>query len=104
MRRILGARKLGDYEWTERYSVRSLMKMLLADEHTAIDRPIYGEGQQTWHSHFGFNWRALKSKLESRFVLTEERFSPLPWTKGYASSQAWFICKARQPADRSTAG
>ncbi len=95
MRRILGARKLGDYEWTERYSLRAMIKMLFADEHTAIHRTAYGEGPRTWHSHFGFNWRALKSQVESRFLVTEERFSPLPWTKGLASSQVWSICKPR---------
>jgi SAM-dependent methyltransferase len=95
LRRILGAKKVGDYEWTERYSLQAMIQMLFADERTAIDRPTYGEGQRTWHSHFGFNWRALKSKVESRFVLTEERFSPLPWTRGFASSQVWFICRPK---------
>jgi SAM-dependent methyltransferase len=95
VRRILGARKLGDYEWTERYSLQAMIQMLFADERTAIDRPTYGEGQRTWHSHFGFNWRALKSKVESRFVLMEERFSPLAWTRGFASSQVWFICRPK---------
>ncbi len=95
LRRLLGARKLGDYQWTEPYSARAMIKMLFADEHTAIDRPTSSEGQWYWHSHFGFNWRALKPKVESRFVLSEERFSPLPWTRGYVSSQAWFICKPR---------
>ena len=95
MRRILGAKKITDYEWTERYSVRSMIKMIFADARTAIPRPEYGEGPRTWHPHFGFNWRALKVRIESRFVVTEERFSPLPWTKGLASSQVWFICKPR---------
>ncbi len=95
MRRILGARKLGDYEWTQRYSLRAMIKMLFADEHTAIYRTPLREGPLTWYSHFGFNWRALKSKVGSRFLVAEERFSPLPWTRGLASSQVWFICKPR---------
>jgi SAM-dependent methyltransferase len=95
IRRLLGARKLGDYEWTERYSLRAMVRMLFADQHSTIDRPFYGDGQRTWHSHFGFNWRALKSKVESRFVLVERTFSPLAWTRGFASSQVWFICRPR---------
>ena len=95
LRRLLASRKLGDYEWTQRYSLRAMIKMVFADEHTAVHRTAIGDGPRTWYSHFGFNWRALKSKVEARFVVAEQRFSPLPWTKGLASSQVWFICKPR---------
>jgi|ERR1019366_2887607 SAM-dependent methyltransferase len=95
VRRVLGARKVGDYQWTERYGLLQLMKMVFARENTAIPRPVHSDGRLKWHTHFGFNWRALARSIERRFVVEDLRFTPLGWTREFASSQAWFVCRPR---------
>jgi SAM-dependent methyltransferase len=96
MRHWLAKRKVGDYGWTETYSLGALVKMFFADEHTAIERPVYRHGEgPSYHSHFGFNWRALGTRIRERFVVEEQTFSPLSWTRGFVSSQAWFVCRPR---------
>jgi SAM-dependent methyltransferase len=97
VRHWLGKKKVSDYEWYETYPLGVLVKMIFAGEHTSIERPIYGEGGDgvPHHSHYGFNWRALSRRIGERFVVEERRFSPLGWTRGFASSQAWFVCRPR---------
>jgi SAM-dependent methyltransferase len=96
MRQWLGKRKVGDYNWSEKYPLGTLFKMVFADERTCIERPVYGQGDgMPYHSHFGFNWRALAVKLRQRFLVEQQTFSPLSWTRGLVSSQAWFVCKLR---------
>ena len=94
IRTISGWRSIGDYKFRERYTVAELTTMLLADEWTAIERPIYSasDGAQPFHGHKGFNWRALRCRLQDTFEIRETRFSPLEFLRGYLSSQAWLIC------------
>ena len=96
VRHRLGKKNVGDYQWTERYPLGLLVRMIFAGERTSIERPVYGEGDGVpYHSHYGFNWRALSRRLGERFVVQERRFSPLGFTRGFASSQAWFVCRPR---------
>lgn len=94
IRTISGWRSIDDYKFREKYSVAELVTMLLADERTAIDRPVYSgpDGAQPFHGHKGFNWRALRHRLQDTFKIRETRFSPLELLRGYLSSQAWLIC------------
>jgi hypothetical protein len=94
MRRLLGLARVGDYQYTEPYSVQDLARMVLADETTSIDRPVY-DGEPRFYTHKGFNWRALERRLREDFVVESRRFSPLPWSRGLVSSQAWFVCRKR---------
>jgi SAM-dependent methyltransferase len=96
MRQWLGKNKVGDYSWSEKYPLGTLLKMVFADERTAIERPVYRQGDgPPYHSHFGFNWRALGARLRERFAVEEQGFSPMSWTRGLVSSQAWFVCRPR---------
>lgn len=96
IRRLLGLRKVGDYAWTEKYELGTLLKLVLADENTSVPRPLYPDDGPGCHSHYGFNWRALRKRLERDLVVEESLFSPLAWTRGLASSQAWFVCRVRR--------
>ncbi|HWZ46202.1 MAG TPA: methyltransferase domain-containing protein [Candidatus Saccharimonadales bacterium] len=97
LRRAAAWRSLGDYKYFEKYTWREFLKMLMADDHTTIERPVYftdtrlRSGQ--FHGHKGFNWRALKPLIEQHFAVEQVKFSPAGWSRGYASSQAWFVCK-----------
>jgi 2-polyprenyl-3-methyl-5-hydroxy-6-metoxy-1,4-benzoquinol methylase len=98
IRAIAGWRSIGDYKFREKYTAAELATMLLADERTAIQRPIHTgpDGSQPSHGHKGFNWRALRYRLQDSFEIRTTRFSPLEFLRGYASSQAWLICAPRR--------
>jgi 2-polyprenyl-3-methyl-5-hydroxy-6-metoxy-1,4-benzoquinol methylase len=95
-RRVAGWRRLGDYRYNERYSAAELVKMVFASGTTTIARPKYygepGNEKSAYHGHKGFNWRWLRRKLQDYLMVAETRFSPLAWSRGMLSSQAWFIC------------
>ncbi|MGH7271843.1 MAG: class I SAM-dependent methyltransferase [Polyangiaceae bacterium] len=95
MRHFLVRRNIGTYKWTEKHSLGSLTKMVFAGRNTAIERPLYQEGPASWHSHHGFNWRSMRERVATRFVIEKTHFTPLPFTRGFVSSQAWFICRPR---------
>ena len=94
IRTVSGWRSIGDYKFREKYTVAELATMLLADERTVIERPIYSglDGTQPFHGHKGFNWRALRCRLQDAFEIRETRFSPLEFLCGYLSSQVWLVC------------
>jgi len=47
-------------------------------------------------SHVGFNYRALRTRLQREgFVIEQEVFSPLPWLGGLLNSQVFWLCRRR---------
>jgi len=92
IRKLAGWRGLSDYKHYERYTIRNAFRMMFATRETVFDRPIYG----TSHSHYGFNWRALRERVKAHLTLERTRFSPLAWLGGLVSSQAWFICRPKK--------
>ncbi len=106
LRRAAAWRNLGDYKYFEKYTWREFIKMLLANERTAIERPVFFTDRELragpFHGHKGFNWRALKLRLSQFFSVERVEFSPAGWSRGYVSSQAWFICKPlRKPGSKN---
>lgn len=101
MRMIAGWRRLGQYQYREKYSTAELMRMLFAAESTAIERPIYdadpSDPATGYHGHKGFNWRRMRRQIAEGFEVKQTRFSPLHFTQGWLSSQAWFLCGAGKP-------
>jgi hypothetical protein len=95
MRFFLGLKKIGDYHWFERYPLSGLLRMVFAGERTEMERPVYSAGDHRWHSHYGFNGRALKSRVAETFVIEREHFTPLAWSRGIVSSQVWFVCRPK---------
>ena len=100
VRTVARWRGLNDYQERETYTVGQFWTMVFAGERTTIDRPVYRaeSASQRWnlfHRHKGFNWRRLRARLREKLIVERTCFSPLGWSGGYLSSQAWFICKPR---------
>lgn len=102
LRTLAAWRGLSDYRYYESYSSANALRMLFAGSGTVIERPIYGAPETPSHSHYGFNWRALRERVCEQFVLEQTRFSPLGWLGGWVSSQAWFVCRPRVGLSRSS--
>jgi SAM-dependent methyltransferase len=94
LRTVAGWRGLSDYRFKERYNLREILKMTFAGPHTAIERPIF-PGSSPSYGHKGFNWRSLQERLKRGFALQTRQFSPLSWSRGWLSSQVWFVCRPR---------
>jgi SAM-dependent methyltransferase len=97
VRAIAAWQRLGDYEDREKYTLPEFRTMLMADERSRIERPVYSYVKDAGiefksHGHKGFNWRALESKLRRRFEIKQVRYSPIDGAGKWFASQAWFIC------------
>ena len=97
IRAIAAWQRLGDYEHREKYTFAEFRMMLMADERTQIERPIYSrsiapDAEVKFHGHKGFNWRILESKILRRFEVREIHFSPIDGAGQWFASQVWFIC------------
>ncbi len=93
IRAMAGWRRIGDYQYRDSYRPKQLIRMVCAGNQTQIERPRYPFGEGFAHSHKGFNWRRLRSRLEQSFVISEIRFSPFNGLAGLFSSQVWFRCE-----------
>ena len=96
VRSIAAWQGLGDYEHREKYSFAEFRMMLVANERSQIERPIYSttaepDIEHKYHGHKGFNWRALESKIRRRFQIRKIHFSPDGVGRWFAS-QVWFVC------------
>ena len=91
------ARRMGtsSYHMVERYTPREAVKMVFSGRTTAVERPLYKTDGAEGYSHFGFNWRALRERVAHHLVVEETQFTPIGQLRGFASSQAWFICRPR---------
>lgn len=88
-------RGLSDYKYYEKYTFMNSWRMIFARTTTEIDRPEYGEVGEKYHSHYGFNWRALEVLIKKKFHINNRYFTPLNWTRGFFSSQVWFECSPK---------
>jgi hypothetical protein len=53
------------------------------------------DGPTPFHDHKGFNWMALRDRLDRRFVLEETLASPVSWVGPHLATQAWFVMRKR---------
>lgn len=95
IRMIAGWRSFADdFKYRERYKAKDFLRMVFAHAGTKMHRPVYSYSKGfDFHGHFGFNWRALQIQVSRILRIVEVRFSPLGWSRGFMSSQAWFICR-----------
>lgn len=93
LRTIAAWRGLSDYRYYESYPFRDAAKMLFASKATTVERPVYGGPEAPSHTHYGFNWRALRERVRAHLAIERTLFSPLGFLAGWASSQAWFVCR-----------
>lgn len=98
VRKTAAWRGLSDYRHYETYTLGDAMRMIFAGRTTSVERPIYGGPDAPSHSHYGFNWRALRQQVSSHLTIERTLFSPLGLSRGWASSQAWFVCRPHPEA------
>jgi SAM-dependent methyltransferase len=95
VRKAAAWRGLSDYRHYETYPLGDALRMICARRSTSVHRPVYGQPDSPSHSHYGFNWRALRERVSSHLVIDRTLFTPLGFSRGWASSQAWFVCRPR---------
>jgi SAM-dependent methyltransferase len=99
--RALAARRgMEGYAQRETYTAAEVARMLFARSGAPVERPVYrtrfASGQpNVYHGHKGFNWRALRRRLQMDFVLRRTLFSPIPLAGSLLNSQAWFVLTPR---------
>jgi glycosyltransferase involved in cell wall biosynthesis/SAM-dependent methyltransferase len=93
VRKAAAWRGLSDYRYYESYPIRDALRMILAGKRGPIARPVYGGPASPYHSHYGFNWKALRENVREHLAIEATHFSPLGFSRGLASSQAWFVCR-----------
>lgn len=93
VRKAAAWRGLGQYAHYETYSMGDAIRMLCATPRTTVRRPVYGEADAPYHSHYGFNWRRLRARVGRVCRIERTLFTPLPWSGGWLSSQVWFVCR-----------
>jgi SAM-dependent methyltransferase len=95
-RHIAGWRGIGDYRSTSAYTLREYAAGVCAGTADYMQRPVYGiDGATPFHDHKGFNWRALRRRLESRFVIDRVVASPLPWIGPWLATQVWLVARKK---------
>lgn len=95
-RQVAGWFGVGDYPGTSGYTWTELGRSVLAGTAQHIARPVHRDpdGFES-HDHKGFNWMALRAKLEQRFELLRVSASPFHWLTPQLSSQVWFVAQKR---------
>ncbi len=99
--RAVAARRVStDYRHRERYRPREFLRMLAPGERTVVERPVYESEfapgiPNRYHGHKGFNWRAMRRRVDQTFRVVQTRFSPLSQLGPQLASQAWFVCTPR---------
>jgi SAM-dependent methyltransferase len=93
VRKAAAWRGLSDYRYYESYSPANALRMIFAGRRQPLLRPVYDEGTSPYHSHYGFNWKTLREKVREHLIVESTHFSPLGFSRGLASSQAWLVCR-----------
>jgi 2-polyprenyl-3-methyl-5-hydroxy-6-metoxy-1,4-benzoquinol methylase len=96
IRMTAGWRSYPDFTNRERYRTTDLLRMVFARSGTRMARPVYSyDNGVVFHGHIGFNWRALQIQVDRVLRITEVKSSPFGWSRGFMSSQIWFVCRPR---------
>jgi SAM-dependent methyltransferase len=93
VRKAAAWRGLSDYRYYESYSPGNALRMIFAGRRMPFSRPVYTDTGSPYHSHYGFNWKALRERVREHLRVESTHFSPLGFSRGLASSQAWFVCR-----------
>ena len=96
VRRVAGWRRIGDYPGTSGYEPRELVRSVFASSRPHLARPVFQRADgHVFHDHKGFNWRALRVNVASRFDLVRTATSPFNWPGPHLSTQVWFVALRR---------
>jgi hypothetical protein len=58
-----------------------------------IRRPVFQDDETPFHDHKGFNWRALRATVATRFDIVRTLTSPVSWLGPQLSTQMWFVAR-----------
>ncbi len=97
VRRAAAWRGLSDYRFYESYTAANALRRIFAGRRPPVPRPVYADTGSPYHSHYGFNWKVLREKVREHLLVESTHFSPLAFSRGLASSQAWFVCRPIPP-------
>ena len=82
------------HRYNSRYSPGDLCRSVFASsDQQIVERPVYASGDLQFHDHKGFNWRLLRSMLQSALISRAPITSPVPWLPPSMASQVWFVLK-----------
>ena len=95
VRKLAVWRGLIEYARYETYTWRDTVRMLFATERTVLHRPVYSDPRSPYHSHYGFNWRRFRRCVVEVFWIERMLFTPMGLSRGWFSSQVWFVCPPR---------
>jgi SAM-dependent methyltransferase len=99
--RTVAARRVSsDYRHRETYRAGEFLRMLAPGDRVVVDRPVYETQFESgipnrYHGHKGFNWRAMRTRVNEVFRVVDTTFSPMPGLGAQFASQAWFVCLPR---------
>jgi SAM-dependent methyltransferase len=94
VRCIAGWRGIGDYPGTSPYTWREYAASMFAGPRQHLARPVHDlEGPMPFHDHKGFNWMALRARLERRFAIERTVASPVTWLGPHFATQVWFVAR-----------
>jgi SAM-dependent methyltransferase len=100
-RRIAGWRGIGDYPGTSPYTAREYIDSVLAGPRAGLSRVVHQGEAGPFHDHKGFNWMALRARLERLFDIQQTLASPLPWLGPHLATQVWFVGTKKPKGERS---
>ena len=63
----------------------------MAGPRAGLSRVVYQGAAGPFHDHKGFNWMALRDRLERRFDIQQTTASPLPFLGPHLATQVWFV-------------
>ena len=96
LRKLAARRGLGDYRYYESYSIRNAFRMIFATNQTQVKRTAYETPFGSSHSHYGFNWRILRTAIRTVLNIDHVFFSPVGFLGGAVSSQVWLVCSPKR--------
>lgn len=68
VRWLAAMRGLSQYHDYEKYSLGNTAKMIFSTSKTDVPRPVDTMTGEPTHSHYGFNWRALRNRVHASSV------------------------------------
>jgi SAM-dependent methyltransferase len=103
-RRVAGWRGIGDYPGTSPYTMSECWRSFWAGDAQHLERPVFtGADGGTFHDHKGFNWMALRNRLQTRFTLEQTVASPIRWLGPHLATQVWFVLRKSADSGKSLA-
>lgn len=95
-RALAGLRRLGDYQYRERYSPLEFARAVLGRGVARVALEGRGPaGPYRYYGHKGFDYRVVARELQTHFTIVRRLHSPMRPLGPFLNSQAWFVCTPR---------